>query len=84
MKEKAEEMLSGLRKAETNAKHNYQLLLQSLTDQAKADTKDLADAKAAKASAEEAKAKAEGDLAETVRCLADAKSALEIASSNCM
>merc|ERR1719436_1155444 len=43
MKEKAEGQLSDLRKAETNAKHNYELLKQSLVDQAAADTKDMND-----------------------------------------
>jgi len=45
LKEKAEEQLSGLRKAETNAKHNYEMLHQSLADQAAQDTKDLGEEK---------------------------------------
>merc|ERR1719444_482032 len=39
MKEKAEEQLSDLRKAETNTAHNYDMLKQSLEDSIKADTK---------------------------------------------
>merc|ERR1719156_17646 len=63
MKEKAETQLNELRKAEMNAKHNYEMLKQSLTDSMAADNKDLADSKATKAAAEETKAVAEGDLA---------------------
>merc|ERR1712060_640035 len=65
----------------TNAKHNYEMLKQSLEDQMAADTEDT---KAGKAAAEEAKATAEGELAETVKELANAKSALETVSSDCM
>merc|ERR1719150_2529649 len=71
MKEKAEEQLSGLRKAETIAKHNFAMLKQSLEDQLAADNKSMADEKASKAASAEAKASAEGDLATTVRDLAD-------------
>merc|ERR1711972_655510 len=84
MKEKAEEQLSGLRKAETTAKHNFEMLKQSLTDQLAADNKDMADEKASKASSAEAKATAEGDLANTVKDLADSKSALKTTSADCM
>jgi len=84
LKEKAEEQLSDLRKAETNGKHNYNMLSQSLSDSIKADTKDLEDERAAKAASEEAKATAEGDLAVTTKALADAKSTLEAANTNCM
>merc|ERR1712187_920603 len=83
-KEKAEEQLSDLRKAETNTAHNYDMLKQSLTDSIAADNKDLAEEKAAKASAEEAKATAEGDLAATKKDLADAEAALESANRDCM
>merc|ERR1719275_199854 len=84
LKEKAEEQLSALRKAETNAKHNYDMLKQSLEDQIAADTKDMEETKAAKAAAEEAKATAEGELVETVKELANSKAALETVSSDCM
>merc|ERR1719361_1142912 len=83
LKEKSEEQLSDLRKAETNAKHNFAMLKQSLEDQITADTKSLNDEKAAKAAADEAKATAEGDLAQTVKDLADAEAALEAAKSSC-
>jgi len=84
LKEKAEEQLSELRKAETSAKHNYEMLKQSLEDQIAADTKDLDEEKAAKAATEEAKATAEGDLTGTIKDLENAKAGLETANSNCM
>mmetsp|Transcript_95044 Transcript_95044/g.220619 ORF Transcript_95044/g.220619 Transcript_95044/m.220619 type:complete len:707 (-) Transcript_95044:142-2262(-) len=84
LKEKAEEQLASLRKAETNALHNFAMLKQSLTDQAAADTKDLEDEKASKAASAETKATAEGDLNGTEKDLADGKAALEMASTNCM
>jgi len=84
MKEKAEAELSDLRKEETNSKHNYDMLKQSLDDQMAADTKDMDDEKAAKAEASEGKATAEGDLEETVKMLKDTKESLSTASSSCM
>jgi len=84
LKEKAEEELSSLRKSEANSKHNYAMLKQSLEDQMDADNKDLGDEKSAKASAEEAKAIATGDLDKTVKDLADAKGSLQTANENCM
>merc|ERR1719473_2515702 len=41
MKGKAESELDDLRKAETSAKHNFNMLRQSLEDQIKADTTDM-------------------------------------------
>merc|ERR1719158_1675693 len=84
LKEKAEAELSDLRKAETNAQHNFNMLKQSLEDQMAFDTKDMEEAKAAKLAAEETKAQAEGDLAITVKDLANAEKALETAQNNCM
>merc|ERR1719160_249525 len=84
LKDKAESELADLRKAETNAQHNYNMLKQSLEDQKAADEKDLADEKGAKAAAEEEKATAEGDLAVTVKALAEAEDALATAQTTCM
>jgi len=84
LKDKAEGELADLRKAETNAQHNYDMLKQSLLDQKAADEKDLADEKGAKAAAEEEKATAEGDLAVTVKALAEAEDALATAQTTCM
>merc|ERR1712113_520125 len=84
LKEKAEAQLSDLRKAESNTKHNFDMLKQSLEDQIAADTKAKNEEAAAKAAAEEAKATAEADLASTVKDLENAKASLETASADCM
>merc|ERR1719502_654042 len=49
-----------------------------------ADNKDMDEEKSLKAATEETKAAAEGDLAETVKTLAEDKKALETASNTCM
>ena len=67
LKEKAEGQLADLRKAESTTKHNYNMLKQSLEDSINADSKDMDEEKSLKASTEENKAVAEGDLAETVK-----------------
>jgi len=84
LKEKAEGELSEARKAESSAKHNYDMMKQSLDDQMAADNKDLSEEKSAKASAEEGKATAEGDLATTVKELQNSESALATANTDCM
>merc|ERR1719379_287681 len=84
MKEKAETQLNELRKAEMTAKHNYEMLKQSLTDQMAADNKEMADSKATKAAAQETKAVAEGDLAVTEKDLKDAETVLGGMHENCM
>merc|ERR1711959_871067 len=84
MKEKAEGQLAELRKAESTTKHNYNMLKQSLEDQMEADNKDMDEEKSSKASTEESKAVAEGDLADTVKGLGEDKKALATASSTCM
>merc|ERR1719321_505146 len=84
LKEKAEEELADLRKAENGAKHNYQMLKQSLEDQMAADTKDMNAQKTAKATADETKATATGDLEQTNKALANGKSTLETTGTTCM
>mmetsp|Transcript_34336 Transcript_34336/g.53650 ORF Transcript_34336/g.53650 Transcript_34336/m.53650 type:complete len:643 (+) Transcript_34336:258-2186(+) len=84
MKEKAETELSDLRKAETNAKRNFEVLKQSLEDQLEADTKDMEDEKKSKASAEEGKATAEGELEKTTKELAASEQALDTGNRDCM
>jgi len=84
MKDKAESELDELRKAEGNAKHNFNMLKQSLEDQISADGTDLDQEKAAKASAEQTKATAEGDLAITNKDLAATQGELAECSSSCM
>merc|ERR1719361_2974908 len=84
MKEKAEGELSDLRNAENNAKHNFNMLKQSLEDSVKADNTDLAQEKSALAAAEEGKATAEGDLSVSQKDLAASENELATASSECM
>merc|ERR1712194_147279 len=52
LKEKAEEELSALRKAESNSKHNFDMLRQSLEDQMAADGKDKAAAQSSRNNAD--------------------------------
>jgi chromosome segregation ATPase len=84
LKEKAEEQLSAIRKAESNAKHNYNMLKQSLEDDTANNEKDLADEKAAKSASMEENAKATGDLENTKKDIADAEKTLETAQTSCM
>jgi len=84
LKEKAEGELAEARKAESSAKHNYDMMKQSLEDQMAADTKGLNEEKAAKEAAAEEKATAEGDLATTVKELKQAESDLATSNSDCM
>jgi len=84
MKEKAESELADLRKAEGNAKHNFDMLKQSLTDSLSADNTDLTQEKNALSASEEAKATAEGDLSVTSKDLATAQEELQTASTECM
>jgi len=84
LKEKAEGELSEARKAESSASHNYAMMKQSLDDQMAADNKDLSDEKSAKAAAQEGKATAEGDLADTIKNLQNSEKSLATANSDCM
>merc|ERR1719253_936941 len=56
LREKAESELSEARSQETNSRHNYDMLAQSLSDQIAADTKEMSESKTQKASAQEVKA----------------------------
>merc|ERR1719352_1457949 len=84
MREKAEDQLDELRKAESTAKHNFNMLKQSLEDEMENDNKDMDEEKSLKAASEEQQATAEGDLAETVKELAKDRGALATAQSTCM
>merc|ERR1719343_1263447 len=83
LKEKAEEQLSDVRKAEVNAKHSYAMLKQSLEDQMAADSKDMDEEKANQAAATESKANAESELATTQADLKTTEEALATAKSTC-
>jgi len=84
LKEKAEGQLSDLRKAEVNTRQNFDMLRQSLEDQASNDNKHMENEKAGRAAAEEGKAAAEGDLAMTNKELADSKGQQATARSTCL
>jgi hypothetical protein len=84
MKEKAEGQLNDLRKAESTAQHNFNMLKQSLEDSIENDTKDMDEEKSLKAASEEQQAIAEGDLAETVKELAKDTESLKTATTTCM
>jgi len=84
LKDKAETELAEARKAESSAKHNYDMMKQSLEDQAAADTKDMNEEKSASDAAAEGKATAEGDLATTTKELKESEEALAVANSDCM
>merc|ERR1719174_2358446 len=84
LKDKAETELAEARKAESNTKHNYEMMKQSLEDQMAQDTKNMNEQKSNKEEASEGKATAEGDLATTVKELKENEEALATANSDCM
>jgi len=84
MKEKAEGELKELRKAESNAAQNFNMLKGSLDGQIGADTKDMGEEKSTKAANEEQKATDSGDLAMTEKDLAEAQSSLAKISHDCL
>merc|ERR1719492_402793 len=84
LKEKAEGQLSDVRAAESNNRHNFQMLKQSLEDQLAADTKDREDEKAGKASATESKVSAVADLDASSKSLASSKQQLATAHATCL
>lgn len=65
MKDKASDNLNSLRREETAAKHSFEMLAQSLNDAIANLEKTIAEATSGKGATEEAKGKAEGDLAKT-------------------
>merc|ERR1740130_1302961 len=66
-----------------NAKHNFQLLKQSLNDQITVNTKELNDAKIVKHEASESKATAAGDLVVTKKDLKEAENVLHNMAGDC-
>merc|ERR1719409_2064153 len=68
--DKAEEQLDSARSKETASLHNFEVMELTLEDEIKFGTKELGEAKAAKAEAGAVKAEAEGDLAVTSKALA--------------
>jgi len=84
MKEKAEGELKELRKAESNAAQNFNMLKGSLDGQIGADTKDLDEEKSTKSANEEQKATDSGDLTMTEKDLAEAQASLAKISHDCL
>jgi len=84
LKEKAEEQLSALRKAEENTKHNYNMLKQSLEMQVADDTKHKNAEMNALAASQESRATASADLQATAKDLADGKATLKSGNAGCM
>jgi len=84
MKDKAEEELSELRKAEATSKHNFDMLKQSLEDQIAADTKNMEDEKSSRSANEESKAADEGELEVTTKALKTAQKALVDTKAACV
>jgi hypothetical protein len=84
LKEKAETQLAELRKAESNTKHNFNLLSQSLEDDISVKNKYKTEEETAKAEASEAKATDEGDLEKTTGDLKSSEEELATTSATCM
>merc|ERR1719329_99511 len=84
LKQKAETQLDEARSEEMNAKHNFDLLKQSLEDQISVDTKELNDAKTGKHESAETKATSEGELVVTQKDLQQAESTLKNMKGDCM
>jgi len=84
MKDKADAELGDLRKTEVAAKHNYDMLKQSLEAQATADKKNLDEQKASMAEAKEGKADAKGELEIAIKDLANNQKQLKAVQPSCM
>jgi len=84
LKEKSEGQLTALRKTETDARHNFDMLKQSLKSEIAAGKKDMTEEKSAKSSAEEAKAAAEGDFTRTSEELQKVVKQRDLSAKNCM
>lgn len=83
LKQKAVSELEQARREEANARHNFELLKQSLEDQIKVDTKEMSQAKMMKHDSMEGKASSKGDLGVAKNDLADAKEVLSSMDNNC-
>merc|ERR1719453_2940746 len=84
MLEKAKAELATAQKAEMNAAFDFKMLKQKIEDAVAFGEKQLAETKAAKAAAEEAKAVAEGELETASKNLADDETHLKDLQQECM
>lgn len=82
--EKAKDELASSRKKETNDKHSFEMLEQSLTDEIKFANKDMDETKKSLAGAKQDHAVAEGDLAVTAKELANDEDTAKDLHQNCM
>jgi len=82
--DKAKEELQSARSKETNSKHSYEMLHQSLADEIRFGSEDLAKAKKNVALQKEARAHAEGDLDMTQKSLAEDKRTMGTLKQDCM
>merc|ERR1719171_544020 len=80
----SQEQLDSARSKETASLHNFEVMELTLEDEIKFGTKELGEAKAAKAEAGTIKAEAEGDLAVTSKALAASIAALADLHKDCM
>jgi chromosome segregation ATPase len=84
LKAKAEKELSDLRKAESNTKHNFNMLEQSLEDEIAYNTKEKTEEQDFLSETEATKATATGDLATTSKLLAETEKDLKTTQDDCM
>merc|ERR1719174_1422053 len=84
MLEKAESQLEDARKEETNNRHNFEMLKQSLTDEIREANKQRGEAKKGRSAAEEAKASDGGDLTATTKDLSADNASLQKLRQDCM
>merc|ERR1719428_858199 len=84
MLEKAKAELAAAQKAEMNEAFDFKMLKQKIEDAVAFGEKQLAETKAAKAAAEEAKATAEGELETAAKNLADDETHLKDLQQECM
>jgi len=83
LKQKAASQLDELRRAEANARHNFELLKQSLEDQMKVDSKELDESKNSKHEASEILAGATANLVTTKKDLAEDETILANMETDC-
>mmetsp|Transcript_63394 Transcript_63394/g.151308 ORF Transcript_63394/g.151308 Transcript_63394/m.151308 type:complete len:690 (+) Transcript_63394:78-2147(+) len=81
--DKAREQLAESRKKEMTAKHNFEMLKQTLTDQVKYAEEDMQNAKKNLAASQEKKSNAEGELAATSKTLEEDKKTAATLEQDC-
>jgi hypothetical protein len=83
MRAKAAQQLKEVQTQEMAAKHNFQMLKQSLEDQMTYDAKEMDEAKSTKANGQSVKATSEGELSMTKESLAKSEKTLRNMGSSC-